>query len=169
MSDFINSGWAWYVAGLTVVSLAFCVFILVVASKRKVMAADNTTGHVWDEDLRETEQPAAALVDVAVRHHHRAFAGGIYLAAVPGPGHQPRRASSGRSTGQWEAEQQKAYAHRDGAGVTPSYTAMPAAEALAKDSAGHGHRRAAVRQQLRPVPWVGRPRGSKGFPNLTDT
>jgi cytochrome c oxidase cbb3-type subunit 3 len=36
--------------------LVFCV-LLVVASKRKVMAADNTTGHVWDEDLREMNNP----------------------------------------------------------------------------------------------------------------
>ena len=57
MSDFVNAGWAWYVAGLTILSLLFCVFILVVASNRKVMANDNTTGHVWDEDLREMNNP----------------------------------------------------------------------------------------------------------------
>ena len=57
MSDFVNPGWAWYVAGLTILSLVFCVFILVVASKRKVMASDNTTGHIWDEDLRELNNP----------------------------------------------------------------------------------------------------------------
>ena len=57
MSDFIHDGWAWYVAGITVAGLLFCAFILMVASKRKVMASDNTTGHIWDEDLRELNNP----------------------------------------------------------------------------------------------------------------
>ena len=47
MSDFINSGWAWYVAGLTVASLAFCVFILVVASKRKLSLPNINGGDLY--------------------------------------------------------------------------------------------------------------------------
>ena len=43
MSDFVNSGWSLFVAGITIAGLLFCVFILVVASKRRVMASDNTT------------------------------------------------------------------------------------------------------------------------------
>ena len=41
MSDFVSSGWSWWV----------------IASRRKVMAGDNTTGHVWDGDLREMNNP----------------------------------------------------------------------------------------------------------------
>ena len=57
MSDFVNSGWSLFVAGITIAGLLFCVFILVVASNRKVMASDNTTGHIWDEDLKEMNNP----------------------------------------------------------------------------------------------------------------
>ena len=34
MSDFVNIGWAWYAGGITAAGLLFCVFILLVASKR---------------------------------------------------------------------------------------------------------------------------------------
>ena len=161
MSDFINSGWAWYVAGLVVASLAFCVFILVVASKRKVMAADNTTGHVWDEDLREMNNPLPRwwmwLFVITV-----VFAA-IYLALYPGLGTNPG-ALKWSSSGQWETEQQKAYATM--APVYAKFTAM-APEALAKDSQAMG-----IGERL----FVNNcaqchgsdARGSKGFPNLTD-
>ncbi len=161
MSDFINSGWAWYVAGLTVASLAFCVFILVVASKRKVMAADNTTGHVWDEDLREMNNPLPRwwmwLFVITI-----VFAA-VYLALYPGLGTNPG-ALKWSSGGQWETEQQKAYATM--APVYAKFTAM-SPEALAKDSQAMG-----IGERL----FVNNcaqchgsdARGSKGFPNLTD-
>ena len=57
MSDFVNSGWALYVAAATVLGLVLCLVLLAIASRRKVMANDNTTGHVWDEDLRELNNP----------------------------------------------------------------------------------------------------------------
>jgi cytochrome c oxidase cbb3-type subunit III len=161
MSDFVNSGWAWYVAGLVVVSLAFCVFILVVASKRKVMASDNTTGHVWDEDLREMNNPLPRwwmyLFVITI-----VFAA-IYLALYPGLGTNPG-ALKWSSGGQWEAEQQKAYATM--APVYAKFTAMTP-EALAKDPQAMG-----IGERL----FVNNcaqchgsdARGSKGFPNLTD-
>ena len=58
MSDFISSFWSWYVAGLTIFSIALCAIFLWIASTAKVKAhADNTTGHVWDVDLREMNNP----------------------------------------------------------------------------------------------------------------
>lgn len=62
MGDFINSFWSWYVAGLTVLSIGACAVLLWLAGKIKVKASeaalrDNTTGHVWDEDLREYNNP----------------------------------------------------------------------------------------------------------------
>ena len=35
MSDFINNGWSWYVIAIVVGGLAFCLFVLMVASKTK--------------------------------------------------------------------------------------------------------------------------------------
>jgi cytochrome c oxidase cbb3-type subunit 3 len=149
------------VAGLTVASLAFCVFILVVASKRKVMAADNTTGHVWDEDLREMNNPLPRwwmwLFVITI-----VFAA-VYLALYPGLGTNPG-ALKWSSGGQWEAEQKKAYATM--APVYAKFTAMPA-EALAKDPQAMG-----IGERL----FVNNcaqchgsdARGSKSFPNLTD-
>jgi cytochrome c oxidase cbb3-type subunit 3 len=57
MSDFISTGWSIYVAAATLASIVACLLLLWVASRRKVMASDNTTGHVWDEDLRELNNP----------------------------------------------------------------------------------------------------------------
>ena len=57
MSDFVNIGWSLYVAIVTIVSLLACLALLVVAARRRVMAGDNTTGHVWDQDLRELNNP----------------------------------------------------------------------------------------------------------------
>jgi cytochrome c oxidase cbb3-type subunit 3 len=162
MSDFINSGWAWYVAGLTVASLAFCVFILVVASKRKVMAADNTTGHVWDEDLREMNNPLPRwwmwLFVITV-----VFAA-AYLALYPGLGTNPG-ALKWSSAGQWENEQQKAYAAM--APVYAKFTAMPA-EALAKDAQAMGIGERLFVNNCAQCHGADA-RGSKSFPNLTDS
>lgn len=60
--DFFSTGWSWYVAVLTVVSVLACAVLLWIAGKAKVSAqalarGDNTTGHVWDEDLREYNNP----------------------------------------------------------------------------------------------------------------
>src|SRR4030095_5347902 len=57
MSDFFSPGWSVYVAALTLAGIVACLLLLWVASRRKVMAVDNTTGHVWDEDLRELNNP----------------------------------------------------------------------------------------------------------------
>ena len=161
MSDFSHVGWAWFVAGITVAGLLFCAFILLVASKRKVMASDNSTGHIWDEDLRELNNPLPRwwlwLFVITV-----VFAA-VYLALYPGLGSAPG-VLKWTSTGQWQTEQDRAHAAM--APVYAKYTAMPA-EALAKDSKAMG-----IGERL----FVNNcaqchgsdAHGSKGFPNLTD-
>ena len=161
MSDFVNSGWALFVAGLTIAGLLFCVFILVVASKRKVMASDNTTGHVWDEDLQEMNNPLPRwwmwLFVITV-----IFAV-IYLALYPGLGTNPGTLKW-ISTGQWQAEQDKARATM--APVYAKFSAMPAAE-LAKDAQAMGiGERLFINNCAQCHGSDGH--GSKGFPNLTD-
>ncbi len=162
MSDFVHIGWAWYVAGLTVLSLLFCVFILVVASKRRVMASDNTTGHVWDEDLRELNNPLPRwwmwLFVITV-----VFAV-IYLALYPGLGTVPGT-FGWTSTGQWQAEQQKA---RTAMGpVYAKFSAMPAAE-LARDAQAMGIGERLFANNCAQCHGSDA-HGSKGFPNLTDS
>ena len=58
MSDFINDFWAMYVAVATIASIVVCLILLWISGTTKVSpSADNTTGHVWDGDLREMNNP----------------------------------------------------------------------------------------------------------------
>lgn len=58
MSDFTHDFWSWYVAGLTLVSIIACAVLLWISGTTKVKArSDNTTGHVWDGDLQELNNP----------------------------------------------------------------------------------------------------------------
>ncbi len=58
MSDFTSDFWNLYVAGLTLVSIIACLILLWIAGTTKAATVhDNTTGHVWDGDLREINNP----------------------------------------------------------------------------------------------------------------
>lgn len=57
MSDFTSSGWSIYIGALTIVGLLGCLWLLIIASKRTVMAGDNSTGHVFDGDIKEMNNP----------------------------------------------------------------------------------------------------------------
>lgn len=58
MSDFNSSFWSVFIATVTLLGIVACLVLLwVTANKKSVGNADNTTGHVWDEDLREMNNP----------------------------------------------------------------------------------------------------------------
>lgn len=58
MSDFTSEFWNYYVIGLVTLSIVACAVLLWISGTTKVIsAADNTTGHVWDGDLREMNNP----------------------------------------------------------------------------------------------------------------
>jgi cytochrome c oxidase cbb3-type subunit 3 len=64
MADFIGEYWGIAIAFLVIVSIVFCVILLWTQSKVKVKLDSNgkplpaeTTGHVWDEDLTEQNNP----------------------------------------------------------------------------------------------------------------
>ena len=59
MSDFTSDFWAVYVALITVVSIIACAVLLYSCSTQRVAAGEqlDTTGHIWDEDLREWNNP----------------------------------------------------------------------------------------------------------------
>lgn len=62
MSDFTSEFWPWYVGAISVISILACVLLLWIAGKTTVKSRlgqsdDKTTGHVWDEDLRELNNP----------------------------------------------------------------------------------------------------------------
>ena len=162
MSDFLHSGWALFVAVVTAVSLLACLVLLAIAAKRRVMANDNTTGHVWDEDLKEMNNPLPrwwmGLFVITV-----VFAA-VYLAFYPGMGSAPGLLKWS-SVGQYEAEQEKARAAM--APVYAQYATMTA-EQLAADEKAMG-----IGQRLYLNNCAqchgSDARGSKGFPNLADT
>jgi cytochrome c oxidase cbb3-type subunit 3 len=161
MSDFFNSGWSMFIAAVTILGLVACLGLLIIASRRKVMAQDNTTGHVWDEDLRELNNPLPrwwmGLFVITV-----VFAG-LYLALYPGLGSAPGTLKWS-STGQLKAEQEKAQQAMQA--VYAKFDAMPV-EAIAADAQAMG-----IGERLFVNNCAGchgsDARGSKGFPNLTD-
>ena len=58
MSDFTSDFLSFYVAGITILGIVGCGVLLWMTARKKVeSASDNTTGHVWDEDLREMNNP----------------------------------------------------------------------------------------------------------------
>lgn len=162
MSDFTSNFWALYVAGITVVSILACLLLLWFSGKAKAMTAhDNTTGHVWDGDLREMNNPLprwwAYLFVITVVF---AFA---YLALYPGLGtYQGKLGWS--STGQHQIEVDKGNAE-----VAPLYakfTAMPPEE-VAKDAQAMAIGERLYMNNCAQC-HASDARGNKGFPNLTD-
>ena len=58
MSDFTSDFWSIYIAVLTLFGIAACMVLLWAAGSTRVkVGGDNTTGHVWDEDMREMNNP----------------------------------------------------------------------------------------------------------------
>ncbi len=161
MSDFSNSGWSLFIAAVTILGLLACLALLIIASRRKVMSSDNTTGHVWDEDLKELNNPLPrwwmGLFVLTI-----VFAG-IYIALYPGLG-SSEGALKWSSAGQHALEQAKA--EQAMKAVYGRYAGMKV-EALAADTGAMG-----IGERL----FVNNcatchgsdARGSKGFPNLTD-
>jgi len=61
MSDFFSSAWSNYIALVSLVGIVWCIWLLFSQRKAKVLhTADGAvadTGHVWDGDLRELNNP----------------------------------------------------------------------------------------------------------------
>jgi cytochrome c oxidase cbb3-type subunit 3 len=58
MSDFTHDFWAYYIAIITVVSIIACALLLKSLSTRRIKSGEvDTTGHTWDEDLAEWNNP----------------------------------------------------------------------------------------------------------------
>jgi len=161
MSDFFSNGWSVFVAAASIVSMLLCLVLLATAARRRVMSNDNTTGHVWDVDLQELNNPLPRwwmwLFIITVLF---SFA---YLALYPNAG--SRAGTLGwSSAGQHQAEQDAARA-----AMQPVYAryASASAETLMQDPAAMG-----IGERL----FVNNcaachgsdAHGSKGFPNLTD-
>lgn len=167
MSDFISSGWSWYVVGIVVFGLVYCALVLIGAAKHKIVYdaqgnVDKTTGHIWDEDLRELNNPLPRWW-LFLFIFTLVFAVG-YLVLYPGLGDN-KGTLNWSSKGQLEAEIAKAKVEEE-----KIYAAFrPAAvEDLARDP-----KALAIGERLFlnncAACHGSDAKGSKGFPNLTDT
>jgi cytochrome c oxidase cbb3-type subunit 3 len=162
MSDFTSNFWSVYVAGITAVSILACLLLLWFSGKTKAMTShDNTTGHVWDGDLREMNNPLprwwvwlfiiTCVFSVA------------YLVMYPGFGSFGGKLGWS-SHGQWQAEVDKG--NKDVAPIYAKFAAMKP-EDLGKDAQAM-----AIGDRLFMNNCAqchgSDARGSKGFANLTD-
>ena len=58
MSDFTSNFWSVFITAITLGGIVGCLLLLWFSGQTKAMTLnDNTTGHVWDEDLREMNNP----------------------------------------------------------------------------------------------------------------
>ncbi|HEX7687629.1 MAG TPA: cytochrome-c oxidase, cbb3-type subunit III [Burkholderiaceae bacterium] len=160
MSDFFSPGWSIYVAVVTLASLAGCLALLVVASRARTNPKDDT-GHTWDGDLRELNNPMPrwwmVLFVITI-----VFGVG-YLVLYPGLG-SSKGLLGWSSAAQYRDEQARADAQL--AGVYAKYASTPAPQ-LARDKGAM-----AIGERLFMNNCSGchgsDARGGKGFPNLTD-
>ncbi|MBI3532888.1 MAG: cytochrome-c oxidase, cbb3-type subunit III [Curvibacter sp. PD_MW3] len=162
MSDFTSNFWSVYVTVITVVGIAACLLLLWFSGKAKAMTSnDNTTGHVWDGDLREMNNPLPRwwvwLFVITI------VFSAVYLAMYPGLG-----TSAGKlgwtQQGQYEAEMSKGAKE-----VAPLYAkfAGMSPEDMSKDPQAMGIGERVFMNNCAQCHGSDA-RGSKGFPNLTD-
>jgi cytochrome c oxidase cbb3-type subunit 3 len=162
MSDFTSSFWSIYVAGITAVSILACAILLWFSGKARAMTAnDNTTGHVWDGDLREMNNPLprwwVGLFIITI------IFGVLYLVLYPGMG-------SFAGTAKWsQQDQYDREVAKGNAEVAPLYakfTAMPV-EDVSRDPKAKAIGERLFMNNCSQCHGSDA-RGSKGFPNLTD-
>ncbi|MDM0117703.1 cytochrome-c oxidase, cbb3-type subunit III [Variovorax sp. J22R133] len=163
MNDFINSFWANYVAVISVASILACILLLWLTARKRVAAsADKTTGHVWDEDLREANNPLpmwwVGLFVITI------IFGFAYLAFFPGLGSFNGKLGWS-AQGQYQSE--VAQADKDLAPIYAAYTSMPV-EGIAADPKAMAIGERIFMNNCAQCHGSDA-RGSKGFPNLTDT
>ncbi len=162
MSDFTSGFWPMYVSVITLLSILACALLLWMTGKVKTVATSTTTtGHVWDGDLREMNNPLprwwAWLFVITI-----VFAL-VYLWLYPGLGTYAGK-FAWSSTGQHQSEVDKGNA--DVAPLYAKYAAMKP-EDVAKDA-----KAMAIGERLFMNTCAqchgSDARGNKGIPNLTD-
>lgn len=165
MSDFTSNFWPVFITAATLLGIAACLLLLYVTSKTRVAggnAEDGSTGHVWDGDLREMNNPLplwwVGLFVISV-----VFGLG-YLALYPGLGRYA--GSLGWSeTGQYDTEVERINAAT--APVYAAFAAMPF-DQLARDPKAQAIGERLYMNNCAQC-HASDARGSKGFPNLTDS
>lgn len=163
MSDFTSDFWSVYVAAISVISILACLLLLIISGRIRVAdRGDNTTGHVWDGDLREMNNPLPRwwmwLFVITI------VFSGIYLALYPGLG------TFAGKLGWTEIGEYQAEVNKNNQAIAPIYARFTAmkVEDVARDPQAR-----AIGERLFMNNCAqchgSDARGSKGFPNLTDS
>ena len=162
MSDFTSNFWSVYITVITLAGIFGCLLLLWFSGKTKAMTdSDNTTGHVWDVDLREMNNPLPRWwVGLFIITCVFALA---YLYLYPGLGSYGGSLNWSQ-TGQFDKEVAKgneevapiyaAFAGKSTAELAKDPQAMAIGDRLFMNNCAQCHGSDA--------------RGSRGFPNLTD-
>ncbi|MEW6688863.1 MAG: cytochrome-c oxidase, cbb3-type subunit III [Pseudomonadota bacterium] len=160
MSQFSSGFWDVYIGLVTVISIAGCALLLKLQSKRSPGEAE-TSGHVWDEDLKEYNNPLPAwwmwLFYITIVFSL------AYLVLYPGLG-SFRGTLGWTQLGQLEDEQKQAqalygplyekFAAQDVVALAKSPEALAVGQKLFLNNCAQCH--------------ASDGGGSRGFPNLTD-
>jgi cytochrome c oxidase cbb3-type subunit III len=162
MSDFTSTFWSIFIATVTLAGILACLVLLLLTGKAKPSASgDNTTGHVFDGDLRELNNPLPRwwmwLFILSI------VFGLIYLTLYPGLGNfEGTLAWSSRAEHQSEVDQSL----RD---IEPLYAKFRAMspEAVSQNPQATGIGERLFLNQCAQCHGSDA-RGNKGFPNLTD-
>jgi len=162
MSDFINNFWPMFITVIALGGIFGCALLLWWTSKIKVAAgSDNTSGHVWDEDIREMNNPLPRwwvwmfIITIIFAL--------FYFAAYPGLG------SYAGKLGWSEVNQYEKEVATANEALKPLYAkfaAMPV-ETLAKDKEAKAIGERIFMNNCAQCHGSDA-RGSRGFPNLTD-
>jgi cytochrome c oxidase cbb3-type subunit 3 len=162
MSDFTSGFWSVWVTAISLIGIIACLVGLILTGKMKApTASDNTTGHVWDDNLREMNNPLprwwSYMFVITI-----VFAL-VYLVLYPGLGSNPGKLGW-TSIGQHKSEVDKGNAET--APIYAKFMAMKPedfakdAQAMAIGERLYGNNCAQCH--------ASDARGNKGFPNLTD-
>jgi cytochrome c oxidase cbb3-type subunit 3 len=167
MSDFTSAFWDYFIAVITVASVVGCGVFLWSQSKRRVKVGagpdPDTTGHVWDGDLKEFHNPLPRwwmwLFYITVVFSI------VYLALYPGLGTQFKGMLNWTSTGQHQAEVKEAETK-----YGPLFASFLKMDLPAVAADERGRQMGARIFQNNCAQCHGSDgRGSRGFPNLTDS
>jgi cytochrome c oxidase cbb3-type subunit 3 len=167
MSDFYSVFWDYYVAIISVASVIGCAVFLKVQSRRRVVVAPGqqpeTTGHVWDGDLREFHNPMPRWW--IVLFYLTVLFSIVYLILYPGLGTQFKGLLKWTSTGQHAEEVKRADAKYGP--LFAAYLQQP----IEKVAADPRARQMGERIFLNNCAQChgSDARGARGFPNLADS
>ena len=163
MSDFTNNFWPIFITTISLLGIFGCALLLWLTSKIKVTSVngDNTSGHVWDEDLREMNNPLPRwwvwmfIITIIFAL--------FYLVAYPGLGTNPGQ-FGWTAVNQYDKEVAKA--NKDLEPLYSKFAAMPT-EKLAFNPEAHAIGERLFMNNCSQCHGSDA-KGSRGFPNLTD-